>query len=99
VPFVDFAALKERVSIEHAIQLLGLQLKPAGNQLRGPCPICKTGGDRALVVTPAKGMFYCFMAQTGGDQIALVAHVKACKTTEAANFLAGTSTVPRRSIP
>ena len=92
VPYIDFQELKSRVSIEQAIQLLGLQLKPAGTQLRGPCPTCKFGGDRVLVVTPSKGMFYCFAAQTGGDQIALVAHVKACKTNEAAAFLNSTNT-------
>jgi hypothetical protein len=65
VPYSDFQELKSRVSIEQAIQLLGLQLKPAHTQLRDPCPTCKIGGD----------------------QIALVAHVKACKTNEAAAFL------------
>ena len=92
MPYIDFQELKARVSIEQAIQILGLQLKPAGNQLRGPCPTCKTGGDRVLVVSPSKGMFYCHAGQTGGDQIALVAHVKACKTNEAAAFLNSTST-------
>jgi hypothetical protein len=91
LPYIEFQELKSRVSIEQAVQLLGLQLKPARTQLRGPCPICKIGGDRALVVTPSKGMFYCFAGQTGGDQIALVAHVKACKSDEAAAFLNSTS--------
>src|ERR1700694_3374021 len=77
VPFIDYGALKERVSMEQAVQMLGSQLRPQGHQLRGACPICRTGGDRALVITPAKGLFYCFAGQTGGDQIALAAHVKA----------------------
>jgi DNA primase len=94
VPFIDFGALKERVSMEQAMQLLGLQLRPHGHQLRGPCPVCRTGGDRALVVTPGKQLFYCFAGKIGGDQIALVAHLRACKTQEAAAFLDGNSTVP-----
>jgi DNA primase len=94
VPFIDYGALKERVSMEQAVQLLGLQLRPQGHQLRGPCPICRTAGDRALVITPGKQLFYCFARQTGGDQIALVAHVKGCKTQDAAALLARTSTVP-----
>src|SRR5579862_5621579 len=48
------------------------------------------GGDRALVVTPAKSLFYCFAGKTGGDQLALVAHLKDMTTNEAANWLAGT---------
>jgi hypothetical protein len=94
VPFIDYGALKERVSMEQAVQLLGLKLRPQGNQLRGPCPTCRTGGDRALVVTPGKQLFFCFAGQAGGDQIALVAHLKSCQTQEAAAFLAGNSTVP-----
>ena len=56
MPFVDFAELKTRVSIEQAMQMLGLKLVPHGSQHRGACPACETGGDRALVVTPAKGL-------------------------------------------
>jgi len=52
--FIDFAALKERISVEAAIPLLGLSLKQQNGQWRGPCPACKSGGDRALVVTPSK---------------------------------------------
>jgi hypothetical protein len=95
VPFIDFGALKERVSMEQAVQLLGLQLRPQGHQLRGACPVCKTGGDRALVITPGKGLYYCFAGQTGGDQIALTAHIKGFKNQqEAAAFLDGNGTVP-----
>jgi len=90
--YIDFQELKSRVSIEQAIQLLGLRLKPSYDQLRGPCPTCKFGGDRVLAVSPSKSMFYCHAGLTGGDQIALVAHVKACKTNEAAAFLNSTST-------
>ena len=57
---IDFTELKQHVTIERATELLGVNLKKAGAQLRGPCPICKDGGDRAFVVTPTKGLFYCF---------------------------------------
>jgi len=95
--YIDFAALKERISIENAAALLGLRLTKSGAQLRGPCPICRTGGDRALAVTPTKNLFYCFGSQSGGDQIQLVAHVRCLKLTEAAEFLGGTSTVTSTS--
>jgi DNA primase len=87
MPFVDFAELKARVSIEQAAQLLGLNLLPHGSQFRGACPACKTGGDRALVMTPAKGLFYCFAAKLGGDAIALTAHLRGLSVKDAADQL------------
>jgi hypothetical protein len=72
VPYIDFAALKQRVSIEQAARLLGLTLKQNGTQLRGPCPACGTTDQRALVLTPSKGMFYCHDAKTGGYLFRLV---------------------------
>jgi DNA primase len=87
MPFVDFAELKTRVSIEQALPVLGLNLLPHGGQYRGPCPVCKSGGDRALVVTPAKGLFYCFAAKIGGDVIALTAHIRGTTVKDAADEL------------
>jgi DNA primase len=87
MPFVDFAELKTRVSIEQAMQMLGLTLSLHGSQYRGACPACKTGGDRALIVTPAKGLFYCFANKTGGDAIALTAHIRGISVNEAAGQL------------
>jgi DNA primase len=87
MPFVDFAELKTRVSIEQAMPMLGLNLAPHGGQYRGPCAACKTGGDRALIVTPAKGLFYCFAKRTGGDVIALTAHIRGISVKEAADHL------------
>ena len=86
---IDFTELKQRVGIEQACEMLGMNLKKAGAQLRGPCPICKEGGDRAFVVTPAKGLFYCFgKCRKGGDAITLAAEVQKSSLREAAEFLA-----------
>jgi len=93
--FVDFAVVKEKVSIEAATHLLGLKTTKSGNQLRAACPNCKTGGDRALAITPAKNLFYCFAAQSGGDQIQLAAHVRNVSNKEAAEFLMGTVQVQK----
>ena len=87
--FIDFEALKERVSVEEAISLLGLSLKQQNGQWRGPCPTCQSGGDRALVITPEKNAFYCFGARSGGDVIAFAAHIQNCGVKEAAAFLDG----------
>ena len=103
MPFVDFAELKTRVSIEQAVQMLGLTLTLHGSQYRGACPVCKAGGDRALIVTPAKGLFYCFAKKTGGDVIALTAHIRGIGVKDAAEELNrafgtvqnGTSTVSK----
>ena len=85
--FIDFAELKAKSNFSDALKLLGLALKQSGNQWRGPCPACKTGGDRALVVTEDKG-YFCFADKKGGDQIALVAHVMEISAKDAADELA-----------
>ena len=89
MPFIDFAELKAKVSIEQVLTMLQLNLKRQGQQLRGPCPACKSGGDRALVVTPDKGVFYCFSRKSGGDMIELVAHMRG---------YAGEDRVPRAGL-
>jgi CHC2 zinc finger len=89
--FFDFAAIKQQVSVRSAIDLLGLRLSEHQSQWRGPCPTCKSGGDRALVITPSKNAFYCFAAHSGGDVIALASHIRAVGMKEAAAFLAGDS--------
>lgn len=97
--FIDFQDVKSKVNIEDAATLLGLSLKPSGAQMRGPCPACKSGGDRALVITPAKQAFYCFGAGQGGDVIALVAHIKSRTMKEAAELLATGSDRPQPDPP
>jgi len=85
--YVDFSALKERVPIADALSHLDLKLLQRGDQFRGRCPACNSGGDRALVVTPAKQAFYCFAGGTGGDVIALAAHIRGTDMKTAAEFL------------
>ena len=104
--FLDFAALKQEVRIEDAIALLQLDMKEGNHQFRGQCPACKGSGPRSLVITPAKQAFYCFAEGTGGDVIALAAHIRGQSMKEAARFLAGeesppstgSSTVPKERI-
>ena len=87
MPFVDFAAVKEAVSFTDTINYLELSLKKSGSQWRGACPACKTGGDRALVITEGRG-YFCFADHKGGDQIALAAHILAISVKDAAQELA-----------
>jgi hypothetical protein len=95
--FVNFAELKQRTSIEDVLQALGLlsQLKGNGQQLRGKCPLHRSGGNREFVVTPAKNVWYCFgECQAGGDQLELYAKVKGIGVKEAAKELAGRMFTP-----
>jgi hypothetical protein len=98
--FVDFEEVKATVTFGQAINLLSLQMKQHGQQWRGPCPACKKGGDRALVVTEGKG-FFCFSSHKGGDVIALAAHVQECSVKDAAAFLSKATvpnTVPKKEV-
>ena len=89
---IDFTELKQRVSIEQAADMLGIKTTRSGGQRRGPCPICKSGGDRAFVITPARGLYYCFgTCGKGGDAITMAANVRGCSLREAAEFLSGKS--------
>src|SRR6202161_3463406 len=71
----DFAAIKAAVSFGQVVSMLNLNGKQHNHQWRGPCSACNSGGERALVITEGKG-FYCFASKKGGDQIALVAHIR-----------------------
>ena len=54
--YIDFHDLKTRVSISQVVQMLGLRLTTKGDQSRGACPQCQSGGDRALAIN-ADGRF------------------------------------------
>lgn len=87
--FIDFQYVKDRVPILDAAKFLQLELKESNgevHQYRAPCPSCKAGGDRALAITPGVG-YYCNAARRGGDQIAIVAHVKGVGFRQAAELL------------
>ncbi len=86
--YIDFEAVKAANPIDQVAQTLGLELKKAGNALRGPCPSGE-GGERALVITPSKGVWYSFALQKGGDVLALVQLINDCSAKEAAQFLSG----------
>src|SRR3954469_15235408 len=87
--FIDFAALKAAVSIDKVAEWLQLDLKKQGSgQLRGCCPIHNGTNEREFVITPSKGLFFCFGPCGGGDCIKLAAHVLKIGTKEAAQKIA-----------
>jgi len=87
MPYVDFKAIKAAVSIEDAANLLKLTLKKSGTQFRSTCPACGNDDERTIVLTPARGLFYCFDAKVGGDCLALVQHITGLDVQDAAAFL------------
>ncbi len=95
---IDFVKLKETVSILQAASLVELKLTQHGDAYRSPCPACQSGGERAIVITPAKKAYYCFAEKKGGDVIALVAHVRGIGQRAAAEWLLGQCR-PAESFP
>lgn len=86
--YLDFAKIKEEHRIEDVARRLGLELTERNDQLRGKCPSGK-GGDRALVITPKKQVWYSFGKQEGGDVIALVQLAKELPAKAAAEWIVG----------
>ena len=97
MPYIDFIAIKEAVSIEAAAQLLNLDVKQSSNQLRGCCPACQSDDERSLAITPDKKVFFCHSARTGGDCIALVGHILGLSMKDAAEWLQDTLPQQRQS--
>lgn len=103
MPYVDFAELKASVKITDVASMLGIDLqrfKPHGDQLRGCCPIHGGDNPRGFVITPNKGLWYCFSGCGGGDIIKLVSKMRQLPPKEAAELIVerfGNPTVPRNS--
>jgi hypothetical protein len=88
--YIDFSAIKERVSMEQAIRFLDLKLtKREGDQWRFPCPACRGNDPRALSINVKEDKYRCFedKGKGGTDSIALVAHVKGIRQRQAALIL------------
>jgi DNA primase len=73
---IDFKSLKESVGIEEVARgFLHLNItEDEEDTLRAVCPSCESSDPRAIIITPSKGLFYCFKAKKGGDLITLVSH-------------------------
>ena len=76
----DFSTIKQNITILQLLDMMGVtSLKPAkakvkGEEvetLRGECPCCKEGGDRAFVVYPHTNSYYCWSQNHGGDVLTL----------------------------
>jgi hypothetical protein len=95
-PRVDFAFLRERISMEGVLRQLGLfaELRGRGSQLRGCCPLHSPAGakERTFSVHLGKHVFQCFQAECGahGNVLDLWAAVHGLPLYEAALHRAAT---------
>lgn len=74
MPGIDFRRARQEVRLSEVLSLLGF--KPSeckGEQLRGPCPVhrSQTVGSRSFAAHVGKGVWQCFVCQTGGNALDL----------------------------
>jgi transposase len=100
-PKVDFAFLRQQVSMEQVLSHLGLldNLRGRGLQRRGPCPIHGQAGDTQPTFSAhlGKHIFQCFHAEcrAQGNVLDLWAAIHKLPLYEAALQLAETFHLPR----
>jgi len=100
-PKVDFAFVRQQVTLEQVLEHLGLlgNLRGRGRQRRGPCPIHSqpTDPQRTFSAHLGKNVFQCFHADCGahGNVLDLWAALHHLPLYEAALQLAETFHVPR----
>jgi len=72
---LDYAAIRERISIRQVLALIGYQpTQVRGDQWRGPCPFRSDPTDRRLncfSVNVQRNLFRCFRCQRSGNQLDL----------------------------
>jgi CHC2 zinc finger len=95
-PKVDYAFLRQQVTIEQVLEHLGLmkELRGQSDQRRGPCPVHSQPGDakRTFSVHLEKNAFQCFHADCGvkGNVLDLWAAIHRLPLDDAALNLAET---------
>ncbi|WP_375504612.1 DNA primase [uncultured Jatrophihabitans sp.] len=93
----DIAAVRERSPIDDVIGE-HVQLRNAGGgNLKGICPFHDEKSP-SFNVTPARGLFYCFGCQAGGDVIKFVQDVEHVDFSEAVEKLAARAGVQLRYV-
>ena len=91
----DVAAVRERARIEEVVGER-VQLRSAGGgSLKGLCPFHDEKSP-SFQVSPAKGLFYCFGCQVGGDVFDFLVKLDHLTFSEAVEQLAGRTGVQLR---
>jgi DNA primase len=85
----SFHHLKVKVGIDAILchYQLNLHLKQHGDQLFGPCPLHGGDNQTAFRVNLGRGLWRCFTACGGGDQVDLICKIECCSYAEAARHL------------
>jgi DNA primase len=88
-PAYSFRHLKAQVGIGAILSRYGLDLhlKHRGEQLFGPCPLHGGDNQTAFRVNLRRGLWRCFTACGGGDQVDLIRKIERCSYSEAASHL------------
>jgi len=100
-PHLDFAFLRQQISLEQVLRHLGLldQLRGSGAQRRGCCPVHShpAAQERTFSVHLGKNAFRCFQKDCGvqGNALDLWAAIHRLPLYDAALHLAETFGVPR----
>jgi DNA primase len=88
MPGIDFAAVRDSVSLLDVLQLLDLHpIRRRGNRLRGPCPFGCNTSPRDFAGYLETDRYYCFCCHRGGNQLELWADVQRLRLFEAARDL------------
>ena len=94
MPGVDFDEIRTRFTIEGVLQKLGWEgTRRRGAQVRGPCPVCNSGGH-AFSVNLALNRYFCHHCKSRGNQLELWMAVMSLPVYEAAIDLCKTFNRP-----
>jgi putative DNA primase/helicase len=85
------------VPIEDEVARRGIQLKRAGAEQFGPCPVC--GGDDRFAINVNKQVFNCRVCGAKGDVIELVRHLDGVSFKDALTTLTGDGVRIRTTPP
>ena len=82
----ELNALKSRVSLTALARSRGIELKPAGKELRGLCPL-HAEDTPSFSITEEKRLWHCFGCNRGGDVFNLVMELDGVTFPEAARIV------------
>jgi DNA primase len=74
MPGIDFALLRQQISLTQVLGLIGFTATTRrGPQLRGPCPVHKSASprSRSFAAHVAKNCWHCFRCGAGGNALDL----------------------------
>ncbi len=88
MPGIDFAHVREQVSIRDVLALLGFRpFEWNEKQLRGPCPFGCGSSRRDFVAYVESDRYYCFHCHRCGNQLKLWAALRKLSIYDAAGDL------------